>query len=100
ALDEVVEAAEHLARTRMGGIVVFEREVGLDEFVDHGTPIDARVSKELLVTLFVPSRDNELHDGAVVIQHLRLDRAGCVLPLSRSALSSNLGTRHRAALGI
>jgi uncharacterized protein (TIGR00159 family) len=100
ALDEVVEAAEHLARTRIGAIVVFEREVSLDEFIDHGAPIDARVSKELLVTLFVPSRDNELHDGAVLIKNLRLDRAGSVLPLTRGALASNLGTRHRAALGI
>jgi diadenylate cyclase len=100
ALDEVVEAFEHLARTRMGGIVVFEREVGLEEFLDHGEQVDARVSRELLVTLFVPSRDNELHDGAVIIKNLRLDRAGAVLPLSRGALASNLGTRHRAAVGI
>lgn len=100
ALDEVVDAAEHLAKARIGAIVVFERDVALEEFLDHGEKIDARVSKELLVALFVPSRDNALHDGAVVIRNLRLDRAGAVLPLSRSNMASNFGTRHRAALGI
>lgn len=100
ALDEVLAAAQHLAKARMGGIVVFERELGLDEFIDHGSVVDARISKELLVALFVPSRDNELHDGAVIIRDLRLQRAGAVLPLSRSELASDFGTRHRAALGI
>ncbi|HLU64637.1 MAG TPA: diadenylate cyclase CdaA [Kofleriaceae bacterium] len=100
ALDEVVDAAEHLAKARIGGIVVFERDVALEEFLDHGERVDARVSRELLVTLFVPSRDNVLHDGAVVIKNLRLERAGVVLPLSRSQMASNFGTRHRAALGI
>ncbi len=100
ALDEVLAAAEHLAKARMGGIVVFEREVGLAEFTDHGTTVDARISEELLVALFVPSRDNELHDGAVIIQDLRLQRAGAVLPLSHSEMASEFGTRHRAGLGI
>ncbi len=100
ALDEVIAAAEHLAKARIGGIVVFEREASLDQFVDHGGVIDAVLSKELLVSLFVPSRDNELHDGAVVVRNWRIDRAGAVLPLSRSALASDFGTRHRASLGI
>lgn len=100
ALDEVLAAAEHLAKARIGGIVVFEREVGLEEFLDHGEIIDARVSKELLVSLFVPSRDNELHDGAIIIRNLRVERAGAVLPLSRSQMASDFGTRHRAAVGI
>jgi uncharacterized protein (TIGR00159 family) len=100
ALDEVLAAADHLAKARMGGIVVFEREANLDEFLDHGEVIDAGLSKELLVALFVPSRDNELHDGAVVIRDLRIHQAGAVLPLSRSMMASKFGTRHRAALGI
>jgi uncharacterized protein (TIGR00159 family) len=102
AVDEVCAAAEHLAKARMGGIVVFEREAELKEFAEHGRLVDARVSKELLVSLFVPSRDNELHDGAIIIgKNLRIDRAGVVLPLSRSLkLAPDLGTRHRAALGI
>ncbi len=100
ALDEILAAAEHMAKARMGGIVVFEGEVSLDEFIDHGERIDAQISKELLVALFVPSRDNELHDGAVIIRNLRLLRAGAVLPLSRSDIASDFGTRHRAGLGI
>lgn len=102
ALDEVLAAAQHLARARMGGIVVFEREADIRSFVDAGKIIDARVSKELLVALFVPSRDNELHDGAILIsKYLRLERAGVLLPLSRAMdLSQEFGTRHRAALGI
>lgn len=101
ALDEVLAAAEQLAKARIGGIVVFERDAELRDFVDHGKPIDAKVSRELLSTLFVPSRDNKLHDGAVIIdKHLRVRSAGAVLPLSRSELAQEIGTRHRAALGI
>lgn len=101
ALDEVVEAAEHLAKARIGGIVVIERDAELQDFVEHGGIVDARLSKELLVTLFVPSRDNELHDGAVLInKELRVERAGVVLPLSRQLMAQEFGTRHRAALGI
>ncbi len=102
ALDEVLSAAQHLARARVGGIVVFEREARLKQFIDAGQDLDAIVSKELLVALFVPSRDNELHDGAVVInRELRIEQAGGVLPLSRSSeLGQEYGTRHRAALGI
>ena len=100
ALDEVIAAAEHLAKARIGGIVIFEREASLADFTDSGEVVDARVSKELLVSLFVPSRDNELHDGAVLLRELRIDRAGVVLPLSRKELSSDFGTRHRAAIGI
>ena len=102
AVDEVVGAAEHLAKARIGGIVVFERDAELRDFVDAGRPVDARVSRALLVALFVPSRDNELHDGAVIINKgLRIELAGALLPLSRSnQLGDELGTRHRAALGI
>lgn len=102
AMDEVLRAADRLAKARIGGIVVFEREAELADFIEHGEPLDATVSSELLVALFVPSRDNELHDGAVIIdKNLRIDRAGAVLPLSRNdRLARQLGTRHRAALGI
>ncbi len=100
-LDQVIAATEHLAKGRIGAIVVFEREADLSDFVDHGEVLDARVTKQMLVTLFVPSRDNELHDGAVVIRNLRIHRAGAVLPLSRShKIAREMGTRHRAALGI
>jgi uncharacterized protein (TIGR00159 family) len=101
ALDEAIAAATHLARARIGGIIVFERDADLERFVEPGGVIDARVSRELLVTLFVPSRDNVLHDGAVIIgKGLRIHRAGAVLPLSSQPLASAFGTRHRAAIGI
>ncbi len=102
ALDEITRAALHLAKARMGGLFVFERDAVLQQFSDHGKAVDASVTKELLVSLFVPSRDNALHDGAVIIDaNFRVASAGVVLPLSRSVhLSQDLGTRHRAALGI
>src|SRR5689334_4786525 len=65
AVDEVVSALDHLARNRIGAIIVFEREAALEEFVDDATRLDAQVSRQLLISLFVPSKDNELHDGAV-----------------------------------
>ncbi len=101
ALDEVVAAAEQLAKARIGAIVVIEREAELDDFYEQGERLDAILSKELLAALFVPSRDNQLHDGAVVIdKQLRIGQAGAVLPLSRQPMATLFGTRHRAALGI
>jgi uncharacterized protein (TIGR00159 family) len=101
-VEEVAQAAERLARSRLGALIVFERDAALDDFYgDPGQPVDARVSSELLVAIFVPSPINVLHDGAVVIRNLRLHRAGAVLPLSASArLEKSLGTRHRAAVGV
>jgi diadenylate cyclase len=101
-VDEVVAACEHLARAHMGAIVVFERDAVLEEFVDDATRVDAALSRQLLVSLFVPARDNELHDGAVVIgKNHRIDLARALLPLSRATdLGPEFGTRHRAALGI
>jgi diadenylate cyclase len=101
-LDEVITAVAQLARARIGAILVIERTAGVTELIEESTPLDARLSRELLVSLFVPNRDNELHDGAVVIGKAgRIECARAVLPLSRSAaLGSALGTRHRAALGL
>lgn len=99
--EEVIRAVEQLAKARIGALIVFEREGDITEFVETGQILDARVSKEVLVSLFVPSRDNELHDGAVIIKNLRVQQAGAVLPLSRNPrLEKALGTRHRAAIGI
>lgn len=99
--EEVVHAVEHLAKARMGALIVFEREADLSEFVETGEILDARVSKDLLVSLFVPSRDNTLHDGAVILKNLRVQQAGAVLPLTNNPrLEKALGTRHRAAIGI
>ncbi|HEY6039164.1 MAG TPA: diadenylate cyclase CdaA [Kofleriaceae bacterium] len=101
-VDEVVAACAQLARARMGAIVVFERDAALEEFVDDATRIDAALSRQLLVSLFVPAKDNELHDGAVVInKNHRIELARALLPLSRATdLGPEFGTRHRAALGI
>jgi uncharacterized protein (TIGR00159 family) len=101
-VDEVVAATAQLARARLGAIIVFERDAALEEFVDDATRIDAVLSRQLLVSLFVPARDNELHDGAVVIgKSHRIELARALLPLSRATdLGPEFGTRHRAALGI
>jgi diadenylate cyclase len=101
-VDEVVAATAQLARTRMGAIIVFERDAALEEFVDDASRIDAVLSRQLLVSLFVPSKDNELHDGAVVIgKGHRIELARALLPLSKASdLGPEFGTRHRAALGI
>lgn len=102
AVDEVVAAAAHLARVRIGAIIVFERDASLEDFVDDATRVDAVVSRQLLVSLFVPAKDNELHDGAVIIgRNRRIESARALLPLSRATnLGPEWGTRHRAALGI
>ncbi len=100
-IEEVVKAATALAQKRIGGLIVFEREAALDEFIEHGTRLDAMVSKELLYSIFVPSYENPMHDGAVVIRDGRIWEAGVFLPLTDSTkVDRTLGTRHRAAIGI
>lgn len=101
-VDEVVAAAQELARHRMGALICFEQEANLDEFVvGQGTVIDAAVQRELLVGLFVPESVNKLHDGAVIIRHLRMAKAGVFFPMpDTKLLDKSLGSRHRAALGI
>jgi hypothetical protein len=80
---------------------VFERDASLEEFLDEGTELDAAVSKELLYSIFIPSFENPMHDGAVVIRDRRVWKAGCFLPLTASPrVDKSLGTRHRAAIGI
>ena len=97
--EEIGEAAERLSRSGIGAIIVIEREVRLDEYVQSGTAMDATVSAELLATVFTPH--SPLHDGAVIIRGDTIIGAGCILPLSQAALADrSLGTRHRAALGL
>ncbi len=100
--EEIIKAAETLARSSTGALIVIERDADLEEFLeDAGVAVDARVTRELLVALFLPEPANNLHDGAVLIKNLRIERAGAVLPLSaNSKLDKSLGTRHRAAIGI
>jgi uncharacterized protein (TIGR00159 family) len=100
-VDEVVRAAASLAQKRIGGLVVFERDAALDEFIEPGTMLDATVSKELLYSIFIPSFENPMHDGAVVIRDGKVQQAGAFLPLTSSPkLDRTLGTRHRAAIGL
>ncbi len=97
--DEIVLAAPTLATEKTGALIVIERKVGLRNFVDAGVQMDARISYDLLVTIFNPS--TPLHDGAVIIQNERLAAASVFLPLTKNpGISRELGTRHRAAIGI
>lgn len=98
-LGEVVRASEDLSERHHGGLMVIERNEGLRNFVETGTRLDAKVTAELLVTLFSPG--SPLHDGAVIIRGEQVIAAGSILPLSQNPrLSPSLGTRHRAAIGI
>ena len=98
-VEDVVRAAQALSQKRVGALIVLERETGLLDQIEGGTPLDAEVSKDLLVSLFQPY--SPLHDGAVVIQRGRIAKAGGILPLTmRSDVPEGLGTRHRAAIGI
>jgi diadenylate cyclase len=97
--DEIVLAATTLATEKTGALIVIERKVGLRNFVDAGVQLDARISYDLLVTIFNPS--TPLHDGAVIIQNERVAAASVFLPLTKNpGISRELGTRHRAAIGI
>ena len=102
-VDEVIEAATELARHRIGALIAFEQEANLDEFVGthRGHVVDAAVTRELLVSLFVPEGINKLHDGAVIIRNLRIAKAGVFFPMpEQRVVDSSFGSRHRAALGI
>lgn len=98
-IDEVTRAAVALAGKRIGALIVLEREVGLNDYFEAGTMLDARVSRELLMALFQPQ--SPIHDGAVIIRQGRIAAAGCFLPLTANpAVSKSLGSRHRAAIGV
>ena len=98
-LEEIVRAAVSLASKRIGALIVMQREVGLNQYIEVGTRLDARVSKELINSIFLPT--SPIHDGALIIQHGRIIAAGCFLPLTTNPhVSKTLGTRHRAAIGL
>ncbi len=97
--EDIVLAANHFSQTVTGALIVIEREIGLRTFIESGVPLDANLSFDLLVTIFRPSAP--LHDGAVIVQKGRIAAAACFLPLSMNpVLSTQFGTRHRAAIGI
>jgi len=96
---EITEACRVLARCKIGALIVLERAINLKSYIDTVTPLDAELSAELLVTIFVPR--TPLHDGAVIIRENSVAAAGCILPLTQDPnVSRNLGTRHRAGIGI
>ena len=99
SIHEIVLAVEQLADQKTGALIVLERDIGLRTFVESGVPLEARISRDLLLSIFQPGLP--LHDGAVIVQKDRIAAAACFLPLTTSpALSRNFGTRHRAAIGI
>ncbi|MBI5537449.1 MAG: TIGR00159 family protein [Deltaproteobacteria bacterium] len=101
-VDEVVAAVTEIARHRMGALIAFEQDANLDEFVvGQGITLDSAVSKDLLLTIFIPEQANKLHDGAVIIRHLRLAKAGVFFPMPEARnIDPAFGSRHRAAIGI
>src|SRR5258705_3108826 len=99
AINEILMAVEQLAQQKTGALIVLERDIGLRTFIESGVRLEARISRDLLLSVFTPGLP--LHDGAVIIQKDRVAAAACFLPLTTNpALSRRLGTRHRAAIGI
>ena len=97
--DDIVLAANLFSQNQTGALIVIEREIGLRTYIESGVSLDARLSYDLLATVFRPSAP--LHDGAVIVQRARIAAAACFLPLSMNpVLSTQLGTRHRAGIGI
>jgi diadenylate cyclase len=97
--DDVISAATAMAKARRGALIVFERNVGLRNYIDQGIPLDATITYDLLFSIF--DTQTALHDGAVIIQGSRMAAASCFLPLTTNPrLSRALGSRHRAAIGI
>jgi diadenylate cyclase len=97
--EEICEGVERLSRSGIGAIIAIEREVLLDAYAQSGSPLEAKVSADLLTTIFTPY--SPLHDGAVIVRGDTIIAAGCILPLSQKTMTDRaLGTRHRAALGL
>ncbi|MFM9279389.1 diadenylate cyclase CdaA [Paenibacillus jiagnxiensis] len=98
-IGEIIKALNYLSRRKIGALIVFERETGLNEYTESGIRTQAVVSSELLINIFIPN--TPLHDGAVIIQNNQIAAAACYLPLSENPfISKELGTRHRAAIGV
>jgi len=97
--EDIVLAADLFSQNQTGALIVIEREIGLRTYIESGVPLDAHISYDLLATIFRPSAP--LHDGAVIVQEDRIAAAACFLPLSMNpVLSTQMGTRHRAGIGV
>lgn len=98
-INEVIKSVNYLALRKIGALIVFERNTGLNDYIESGIKMQSKLSSELLSNVFVPN--TPLHDGAVIIRGGKIMAAGCYLPLSENPfISKELGTRHRAAIGI
>ena len=98
-IDELVVAAETMASKRIGALLVIERAMAVNHFLAVGTEVDAKVTSELITSIFLPY--SPIHDGAVIIQRGKLTRAGCFLPITQNPdVAKTLGSRHRAAIGL
>lgn len=98
-LEELTKAAFQMSKNKTGALIVLERDVGLGDYLDVGVEVDAKVSSEMVLSIFNPA--SPVHDGAAIIRKGRISRVGCFLPLARDPeISKSLGTRHRAALGL
>lgn len=98
-MEAITKSVSYMAKRRIGALISIERETGLSEYIETGIPLRADITSELLINIFIPN--TPLHDGAVVLQKNRIAAAGCYLPLSESSfISKELGTRHRAAIGL
>lgn len=99
SLEEIVKASVSLANRKIGALIVIEKEISLNDFTEMGTQLDAKVSHELLLSIFHPT--SPIHDGAIIIRGNRVTAAGCFLPLALSPdVSRSFGTRHRAGIGL
>ena len=98
-IKEIVSATSSLARQKIGALMIFEQKIGLTDITDSGTKLNANISSGLLINIFIPN--TPLHDGAVIIKDYTIRAAGCFLPLTENnLLSKDIGTRHRAAIGM
>ncbi|MEH7093516.1 diadenylate cyclase CdaA [Neobacillus vireti] len=98
-VEAIVKATDYMAKRRIGALISIERETGMSDYIETGIRLNSNISSELLINIFIPN--TPLHDGAVIIQKNNVSAAACYLPLSESPfISKELGTRHRAALGI
>ncbi|MFD0944090.1 diadenylate cyclase CdaA [Savagea faecisuis] len=98
-IEAMKKSVSYMAKRRIGALISIEKETGLSEYIETGTPLDATITSELIINIFIPN--TPLHDGAVIVQKNKIAAASCYLPLSESPfISKDLGTRHRAALGI
>ncbi|MFA9556531.1 diadenylate cyclase CdaA [Evansella sp. AB-rgal1] len=99
SIEHIIKASSYMGKRRIGALISLERETGMNDYIETGISMNARLTSELLINVFIPN--TPLHDGAVILKNNEIMAAGCYLPLSENPfISKELGTRHRAALGV